>query len=196
MSIIHGCNRHVQDGAETLPGGAVGLVVSDTVSGRMGIFTMLCGEKQQLEANAALIQAPSLVLRSQDRAREWSQIRRINPVVGELLHFARSAQGGLPVRRDELLNNGSLPSVSVIKKVSPADWAPVMGSAEAMWHDARKALGALIKQSAQSLSHVLNQPGEMDSPELVAFRIQVLKEVRTWREQRRLETHGVQRPKV
>lgn len=145
---------------------AAGLLISDTSQGRMAIFSLLCSSVPHGSANMGGGLVPDLARRGEAMALRRTAEREMRPIVGELLHFARSSPGGVPVRE---VTNSHIPAVAVIKKVAEQDWELAVESSRALFDAAEHVFAPNLRRRASETLTLFPKPGDLEGPELREF---------------------------
>lgn len=153
---------------------AVGLIVSDSASCRMGVLTMMCCPEA---LRAPLLRGhaiPELAMALEEKRRMAMALKALSPLIGEMWSFAAGEAGGVPVKTSFSVDNPKIPTVAIVKKIASKNWAESMGRAEKFSRTAGAIFGSLIQAVDVEMAEGDGLPS-FDEPELSAFSKAVLK---------------------
>lgn len=156
---------------------AVGLIVSDTASHRMGVLTMMCCPDAIKAPQLRGYSAPELAMALDEKRRMASALKALSPLIGEVWSFASREAGGIPVKSSMSIDNPHIPSVAIVKKITSQQWAESMARAEKFSKTAGAIFASLIQAVDVELADQDGMPS-FEEPELSAFSQAVLKSAR------------------
>lgn len=153
---------------------AVGLIVSDTASHRMGVLTMMCCPEALRAPRLRGYAAPELAMALEEKRRMAMALKSLSPLIGEMWSFAAGEAGGVPVKASLCVDNPKIPSVAIVKKIASKNWEESMARAEKFSRTAGAIFASLIQAVDVELAEGDGLPS-FDEPELSAFSQAVLK---------------------